>query len=621
MTRLGQRTFGGAFASVLALGALGCGASSAVAGSVFQPDWQSDSGESIARVEKQVRNAPRPPDVAVVVGITSEGLAGAELPGGTPWRYSGPVDTLPSIAADGVVLVGGGGNVVAIDGKSGLKLWSVGVGTLKLRGGADDGKVSVLSLGTDRQSKSRLLVVNRSGTVVLDLPSSTELGRPAARAGVGFVPWGGQYVSALDLTTGNELGRLLTRDLPSHALDRGGKLYFGQYSLVRLDERIKFAESFQATRFTFKPRELPGNPVWLGNGLELPYVDRTARAKIRLFAAPESTPTGVKLASGSYAGAYFRAVYGFAGADGKLLWTDAFTADVVGGGAAESGFVFCDEAGKVHLFDAKGGGAAGPDLGQKLVSCTVGAGSLHVEGEPRGALALQIEAAFSRMDPDMASAEALLIKELGKLEDPAVTRILIAFADDSRIPPAQRDAARRLLAKRTNGTEFMLAALERHYDFVTGATPPPVGPLADALGALRDARAAAPLARHLNDPANSIDDIVRAARALEVLATSSEARDLTTFFALYHATADDPALVSAVLSVGSALLRVGGAEGRAAVERAAADPLTQPDVQRGLAALVAPRPASATTSGQASAEQKATADANGANAGAKPARK
>ena len=65
-----------------------------------------------------------------MVGI--EGLrqhvAGAELPGGTPWRYSGPVDALPSIAADGVVLVGGGGNVVAIDGKSGLKLWSVGVG-------------------------------------------------------------------------------------------------------------------------------------------------------------------------------------------------------------------------------------------------------------------------------------------------------------------------------------------------------------------------------------------------------------------------------------------------------------------------------------------------------------
>ena len=570
--------------------AAGCGGAGGVAPSAFEPDWQSDAGESIARVEAKLRGAPRPPEVAVVVGVTADGVVGAELPSGSVWRHAGPVDMVPSVAADGVVFVGGGGKVVALDGKSGKRLWSVETGSMKLRGGADDGKLSVLSLGTERASKSRLLAVNRSGSAVLDVASATELGRPAVRAGIAFVPWGGQYVSALDLASGSEIGRLLTRDIPTHALDLGENLYFGQFSLVRLDARIKFAESFQATRFTFKPRELPGNPVWLGSGLELPAVDRSARAKIRLFAAPESAGDKVTLASDSYAASYFRAVYGFAGGDGHLVWADALTADVVGGGPAASGFVFCDEAGKVHLFDAVGGGAAGPNLGQKLFGCAVGAGSLRVAGAARGSLAEQIEQSFSRFDPDMASAEALLIQELGKLEDPAVTRILIALSDEPRVPPAQREAARRLLAKRRSGTEDMLAALERHYDFVTGAEPPPVGPLADALGALRDPRAAAPLARHLNDPANSTDDVVRAAKALEVLATSAELRELTTFFALYRATADDPALVSAVLSVGSALLRVGGAEGRALVERAVADPLTQPEIQRGLATRAAPKP-------------------------------
>jgi hypothetical protein len=127
----------------------------------------------------------------------------------------------------------------------------------------------------------------------------------------------------------------------------------------------------------------------------------------------------------------------------------------------------------------------------------------------------------------------------------------------------------------------------------------------------------------LNDPANSIDDIGRAARALEVLATSAETRDLATFFALYHATADDPALVSAVLSVGAALVRVGGVEGRVAVERAAADPLTQPDVQRGLAPLVAPKPAPASAQAAAGAKPKAepTADAKDANGSGKQPRK
>jgi hypothetical protein len=86
-----------------------------------------------------------------------------------------------------------------------------------------------------------------------------------------------------------------------------------------------------------------------------------------------------------------------------------------------------------------------------------------------------------------------------------------------------------------------------------------------------------------------MDDVVRAAKALEVLATTTQARELSTFFALYRATADEEGLVQAVLSVASALLRVGGAEGRALIDRAVADPLTQPDVQRGLTKLLAPK--------------------------------
>jgi outer membrane protein assembly factor BamB len=579
----------GALAALVA----GCGGGGGVSGSVFARNWESDAGESIARVETKLRGAPRPPDASVVVGVTADGLVGSELPAGRVWRRAGAVDTVPSVAPDGVVVASGGGHAFALDGKSGQPFWSVSVAPFVLRGAADDGKFTVLSLGKPRLSESRLLVVDRSGRTVLDVPSDTELGRPAIRAGVAFVPWGGQYVSAIDVTTGSEIGRLLTRELPTHALDVRGTLYFGQYALVRLDDRIKYAESFQATHYMFKPRELPGNPVWLGNGLELPLVDATARAKIRLFAAPTSTEKSITIAGDTYAGTYFRALYGFALSDGHLLWADALQADVIGGGPAASGFVFCDETGKVHLYDAQGGAGAVPDLGQKLVACSVGATALNVSGSPRGSLAAQIEQSFRSFDPDMASAEALLIKELGKLEDPEVTRILIEFAEDARIPPAQREAARKLLAKRTNGADYMLAALEHHYDFVTGDQAPPVGPLADALAGLRDVRASGPLARHLNDPANSIDDVERAARALEVLATSAESRELTTFFALYRATADDPALVSAVLSVASALVRVGGTESRAFVERALSDPLTHPDVQRGLAKLMTPKPATA----------------------------
>ncbi len=67
-----------------------------------------------------------------------------------------------------------------------------------------------------------------------------------------------------------------------------------------------------------------------------------------------------------------------------------------------------------------------------------------------------------------------------------------------------------------------------------------------------EARAAPLLAKHLNDPANSADDVAHAARALVKLATAAEYEDLRTFFALYRATADDEALVAAVVACAEA---------------------------------------------------------------------
>ena len=183
----------------------------------------------------------------------------------------------------------------------------------------------------------------------------------------------------------------------------------------------------------------------------------------------------------------------------------------------------------------------------------------------------------------MAEAERYLVRELGKLPDPPVTQTLIELSSSPRIPPDLRIEARRLLALRTNGTEYMLAALARHYDFVSGVLlPPPVGPLADALSQSGETRAAPLLAKHLNDPANSADDVAHAARALVKLATPAEYEDLRTFFALYRATADDEALIAAVVACAEALLRVGGDAARAVVERGAQDPLTQGDVRRAL---------------------------------------
>lgn len=562
----------------------GCASAPAPTG-LFEPG-QTDSGTGIAKVEERLSNVAHPTPAAVAAGVTADGLVGASLPGGKPWRRAGTVSSLPDVTVTGVVAATAGGKVFALDGKTGTQLFELPADGQLLRGAADDGRFTVLSLGKQGRNGSRLLAVERGGAVVLDTETDIPLGRPAVIGGVTFVPWRGQYVSAIDLEQGQEVARALLRELVTYALDLDGVLWFGERSLVRFDDKIRYSQSFQATRFEWKPRELPGKPVWLGSGHEISRVDRSALPKIRVYAAPSSRDAK-KLASDSYAATYFRIVYGFNAKDGRLRWVDALPADALGGAAAASGFVFCDASGTVHAYDAEGGPVAPTSLGQKLVACRVNASGLEISGgKDRGSLATQIEKSVNAVDSTMAAAEGLLIDELGKLEDPAVTRILITFAESSRLPPAQRDAATKLLAGRRSGADDMLATLARHYDFISDEQAPPVGPLADALAAMNETRAAPLLARHLQDPATSLEDVARAAKALEVLATPAELPALRTFFSLYRATADERELFDAVLSVARALVRIGGTEGRALLERAATDSMTIPQIAQGLAPIL-----------------------------------
>src|SRR6185369_9160946 len=443
---------------------------------------------------------------------------------------------------------------------TGGKSWSIGNRGLSLRGAANDGSLSALVLADSH--KSLFLGVSRAGTTLGSVESKADLGVPAARGGVAFVPWSSQYVSALDINSGDENGRLLARVQVSQALNFGGDLYFGEQGLLRFDEKARFASTSQAN----------------------------ARTKIRIFAAPVASPSGeVTLGAGTFAASYFRVVFGLDSKSGALRWVRALPADIVGGAAASSGFVLCDVNGKVWSLDRAGADVTAFELGGKIRMCSADAGADEVPGAPaRSGLAVQIGEALDNLEPTMAEAERYLVSELGKLEDPIVTKSLIDLSSSPRVPPDLRLETRRLLALRKNGTEYMLSALARHYDFVSGVLlPPPVGPLADALAASAETRAAPLLAKHLNDPANSADDVAHAARALTKLATPAEYDDLRTFFALYRATADDEALVAAVVACAEALLRVGGADARALVERAAQDPLTQNDVRRALPAVLA----------------------------------
>jgi PQQ enzyme repeat len=583
-----MRALGCAAALSLSFGA--CGGSAVRAGTApFSETWQSDQGKSIAALEERLRAVAAPKAAAVAVGVSDAGLHGAALPSGARWTHPETADTLPIVAGQ-VVVASHAGQLFALDAGSGRKLWSVPTEGRQLRGAGDDGTYTVAVVAGENPGKSRFLAITREGDVVRQVDSVVELGYPAVKGGVAFIPWSNQYVSAVDVKSGQEVARLLLRELVTQARNFNGDLWFGETGLVRLDPQIRLATTNQATHVELPARQLPGKPAWLGSGNQLWPVSSSARLKIRLAATPSASAEGARFTNGAYLASYFRVVLGLAEQDGAVRFVQSLRGDALGMSAAQRGFAVCDATGKVTLVSEKGGQAGSVDLGARLTGCTVDVTALSLEQKQAPpALAEQLGQALAELTPDMAVAQKLLVDELTKLPDPLVTKILIDLTSSTKIPPDLRSAARKLIATRRSGKEYMLAALERHYDYLSDVLlPPPLGPLADALAAMNEVSATPLLAGHLNDPANEMADVERAAIALGKLATPAEYEELRTFFALYRATADEPSLVKAVVAVGSALLRIGGAPGKAVVERAAQDPLTQSDVKRGLAALLAP---------------------------------
>lgn len=601
-----------ALAGLGGLAGLAC-SGAPVTPSHFSKSWQNDGGRSFAAVEERLRAAPVTTPAPLALGLTREGLTALPLGGEPGWTHAAALDARPAVAGQLVVFTAEG-ELTALDATTGRKLWSVATDGRALRGAADNGELTVATLGGARGGRSLFLVVDRDGNVVQSLQTEEELGTPAVLGAVAFVPWGHQYVSALELPSGLEAARLLLRDQVTQARVLGDALYFGEERVLRFDAEAPRAAEGGGRVLGLPPTRLPGAPTWLGPGDRVWAPEATARDRLRLYALPSvTTATGVS--SDVFAASYFPVLLGMSAdreAPSRLRWATRMPSDTLGGAAARGGFVVCDDAGNVRVLAAETGTTVRElSFGTPLVGCVVEAGALTLPTRGTQAPAASDESpaaasaspdAFRHQalrllrDPDsrLAPVQALLLEEVLAEDTAASTALLIALASDAQAPREVRAKARAMLATRRAGVDAMLAELSRHYDYLAGtAEGPPVAPLAQALAATGEKRAAPLLAAHLNDPADSPEDVAAAARALETLATEAELGELRVFFALYRATASDERMAAAVVSAARALLRVGNERDRDSVQQALRDPLTHASVRRALELYFATEPGEA----------------------------
>jgi outer membrane protein assembly factor BamB len=587
-----------ALAGLVALAA-GCGGGQTRL-NLFSTDWTDDGGASIERVWGRIGAKPVPAAADIVVGVAGKNdrLIGLQLGDGTKWTFDHALDARPVVAGT-VVIASGAGEVFALDAASGRLVWKRPTGGLTLLGAGDDGMVSVVAFRRAGDTGSVLLAVTHDGQVVRQIESEKTLGTPAVVAGLAFVPWAGQYVSVIDLANGDEAARVTLRQETSRAWTEGGSLWFGGVGFVRFDEHIRDASRGRASVVNIPPRELPGMPKLIPAGTAPLPVAANAEDKTREYAKPAAGDAGAALVDGRWYGTYFRLAMGFESEKGKMAWVHLHDADIVGGAAAGGGLYVCDEKGRVTQLDAGNGGVLNAvDLGEPLAACVVNIDSERAHGTAASVKSrtAQLAEVVSAEEPQLVIAQKLLLRELATAEDDIATKTLVDVASDPRTSPDLLAEARTALANRRNGAAYMEAALARHYDFLTDVLrTPPVGPMAQALGAMKDKAAAPLLATHLLDPADTVDDVKQTAAALATVAGPGELAPLREFFGMYRATADDDDMATALVSVGQALITLGDKTARAQVEAAAADTSTVSYARERLAALLSAQPAPAAT--------------------------
>lgn len=566
----------------------GCGGDS-LRPKTFSTDWNDDQGKSIMRVYDKLRGAKPGPNVNLVVSVGEDNKVLATPLGdsGQPWTTTHPLDARPVIAG-GVVVLSGANEIVAYDAESGKKLWTRPTGGLPLLGAGDDGALTAVSLS--RSGGSTLLIVARDGGVKRQIETDKVIGTPAVYGGIVFVPWASQYVSAIDPESGEELGRVTLRDKVSRALVIGDSLYFAEHAFIRFDDKIGGASQGKANKVGIPTRELPGTPRVFSSGSEKTPVAANAHDRDRLFARPNDAEP-LALDSGRFYAAYYRLVFGFATEGNRLAWVRHTTSDVIGGRAAAGGLVLCNEDGKITLVDARNGQVAGEkSVGEGIKSCVVSADSFTVpkSNQPAPSLGQQITDAVTLREATLATAQRLLLRELATVPEESATKTLIDIASDPRSVQVLVDDARTALAARRNGQSYMIAALQQHYDYLHDVLrSPPVGPIADALAAMKDPNAAPLIAGHLFDPAISDDDVRRAAAALATVATPKEMPQLKQFFAMYRGTAASDEVGIAVGSVAEAMLRLDPKGTRPIVEAAVGDAMTKESARAKLEQLLA----------------------------------
>lgn len=572
----------------------------------FETDWQWDQGKEASTLVANLQGRTGIPPAQAAVGVTGHGLVGRTLPHGALWKYEGEVNVLPTVIGD-VVAFSGDNKITVLRLRDGHPRYSIPSGGRRLEGMGYDGKHAVLLLVDEDDARpDQIVFVNEQGQVRYSGTTLERVGTPAAVGGQALVPWGSQYVSFFDLTTGEDLGRLWVRDAPHHVeATVRGVLILGK-GVLPLSPALAQNPSLPSARL---PRlAFPGDPSWPRDGSK----PRPARAQpVDFYAAPVQSGARIEWAHDRFAATYYDIVIGFDARGARVQWATHFERSVIGGTASEAGLGLCLEDGTLlQLAWQDGTEELVGSLENRLRACVLSPwgefGADPTEKVARPPLEQQILTTITSTGPNLAAAHALLVEDLGRRTGESTTIALLSIAQDPLAAAPVIERASAALAERTDGAAAMIRALEDsaptefHGSLLRQAAPrptesdnalrkipkraPPLLALAKALSRMGAREAATPLARYLQAPALPAAEARAILTALRVLGDREQASFVFEFFATYRAVGGSPEFITALGEAATFVWQQGSPDEIRLIEKAKRDSLTHPAVKQQLEA-------------------------------------
>jgi len=511
--------------------------------------------------------------------------------GQTRWSFALDAQTRPEILGD-VVLSSERHRVVAIDLATGRERWELTLPDLAYVGADRDGDTIYLSftvgaLGGARRDGHLVAVDAQSGAERWRHEIEGVFGQPAAAGGMVLVPYERQNISVLDEVTGYELARLRsTDDVVAWIRHDPTGIYYGHRGLYRLSHDSVHGSRDRAMHIEPPIPSVPPlhegeaeRPVDLEDDGFLPKPGtRTARGRIRLYFAPELAQEGeeIGILGDSYYFVYYRYVFGM-NADGSLRWARILEQDVIGAQVIEGGLLTVGEQGQMRVLgrtngqDAWTGGSA-----MQLSSVALDAAGFTAsptDAAPRPLREVLNEVA---LDPDnrLVAARAYAVRLLAALPESEITRDLLDLYQQRSMPRALRDAIATTLRTRTSGSEHLVNALSRRYDFIEGTEGPPLELIVPSLIDMRATQAVPGLVQQMNDHETSPAALVLVVRAVAELGDASVLPALQRFLVLYRADSSFAEHGEALSWAAQGIFRLGGPEGRQLLSALAADTRT-----------------------------------------------